>query len=1051
MAYLRRIEHRRAGSLISVLSERHDIGSASFTFTAQRGCGNADLTLAVEAGAGYVMERGDEVRFMWDNSTVWYSGFVSTRSRSEREFSQKYELRGFADLLASVFVDDDEEAVVHFGSNLPAGVTSPIGTATIESIVTWLWENRISPEFPELSLDVIQTTGQTVDHIQFDGSKTLFEILEELSNLASSESVPCYFGVDELKQFYFRRITSTSPQVLEIMNDEKGLTIEVEREDYGEIYNVLLLSGGLIDGNRLKARYSSASSIARYRKRMIRLTKDFLMSYADMARWASGFFAKYSLPFESMSIDQYVDEDDPVLLRPWMGYIKVTSPSGGLQRLTPFMQVDYQFDTTPQFSLSVSRLENELEGSSDGSTGDSQSEDSDSSTPIETPPTTDPDPDYDVVFDKSNIITSEDGQDDEVGVVLTQPPLGGITVALQGQSNVSSVEFTTEALAPQEVILEDVNGDGQVAIGFTLSYEPKEDVAIGLSGDSGIGISDPDLTFTSENYSTPQVVTFTGIPAGGTTTIEVSLGTTIDSEVTVDFAVSDRTEAVLALSGDYYNDQLVFDENNWDTPQYITATGIDDDGCVEFSLKLNTQPSPGVEISMVVEVTSGSTNPPYFVQQLHEFTFNEDNWDVEQKYTLVGVTEFDTAQANLYMMGDYPDEAATVILNVVDTGSEDTEINEESGPVNFTFVELDWSDTRVMNITSIPFNRKDGNVDYSVDAVVSSWDRRYHGTTKSIPAVNIDNDTPGITVSPNENLKTAEEGTTDQELRVVLNSQPTHFVDVFFTSTDTSSGIPDVASLRFETSNWDIPQTIVIEGQDDGIDGGTDKVYSVNLLSESEDPIYDALEIELPFTHEVKAQEGLTNIVADDPSGENNTEFVVGGVSTSFNDTYEPDTTDNNKLVATDRFAQKSVEKVFQPGTILNLVPNPESPQTSEVIVPLAHVFTDGYDVTVNIAWQTYDVVTAQTQSGVLTITDGTALGAGVEVFAGSNITMPPNVGILFLRAYVTKADDESNTIIASWPQDGNYLKWNVFTASEINPDPVVTAIAIPVVGIVAN
>lgn len=99
---------------------------------------------------------------------------------------------------------------------------------------------------------------------------------------------------------------------------------------------------------------------------------------------------------------------------------------------------------------------------------------------------------------------------------------------------------------------------------------------------------------------------------------------------------------------------------------------------------------------------------------------------------------------------------------------------------------------------------------------------------------------PGITVTPPNGIVTTEGGGTGS-FTIVLNSEPIANVSIGISSSDTTEGTVNVASLTFTPVNWDIPQTVTINGVDDLIEDG-DVDYTIIIdAATSTDPDYNGL------------------------------------------------------------------------------------------------------------------------------------------------------------------------------------------------------------------
>ena len=93
----------------------------------------------------------------------------------------------------------------------------------------------------------------------------------------------------------------------------------------------------------------------------------------------------------------------------------------------------------------------------------------------------------------------------------------------------------------------------------------------------------------------------------------------------------------------------------------------------------------------------------------------------------------------------------------------------------------------------------------------------------------IDNDIPGITVTPTAGVVTTESGG-KATLNVSLNTQPTHNVTLNLESSDTTEGQLSVSSVTFTPSDWTKARTVTVTGVDDSqIDG--DVPYEIRVTS----------------------------------------------------------------------------------------------------------------------------------------------------------------------------------------------------------------------------
>ncbi|MCA9170223.1 MAG: hypothetical protein KDB23_21245, partial [Planctomycetales bacterium] len=180
-----------------------------------------------------------------------------------------------------------------------------------------------------------------------------------------------------------------------------------------------------------------------------------------------------------------------------------------------------------------------------------------------------------------------------------------------------------------------------------------------------------------------------------------------------------------------------------------------------------------------------------------------------------------TAESALPVANGLTDTDA--ILNLQEDGSSYfSSAVTIDGPLSGT--QVDWSQPQNVTIDL-------ANVEHA-DPVTLYFDLIGFGSTSSVVTLQnlqlvTDGGTaePGIVVTPTSDLTTTEDGGTAQ-FTVVLTAQPTDVVLVPLFSSSTREGRLSAASLRFTPDNWDVPQTVVVTGQDDDLVDG-DRAYAV--------------------------------------------------------------------------------------------------------------------------------------------------------------------------------------------------------------------------------
>lgn len=520
-----------------------------------------------------------------------------------------------------------------------------------------------------------------------------------------------------------------------------------------------------------------------------------------------------------------------------------------------------------------------------------------------------------------------------------------------------------------------------------LDTQPASDVTVNLSGTSDLSLSASALTFTSVNWETPQTITVTAVDddidedsetpsithtssssdsnyngltissvtvtvtdndtagftvgsisgntteAGGTSTFTVSLVTEPTADVTIPVSSSDTGEGTVSASS------LTFTSGNWDTPQTITVTGVDDsldDGNISYSIALGAVTSsdtkydtlnpsdvsvtnmdndaPGVTVSAISGNTTEAGGTATFTVVLDteptasvsigvsssdtgegtvsasSLTFTTGNWNTPQTITVTGVdddlddgdvaysvvlaaasssdgsydtlnpgdvsvtnTDGDTAGVTAGTISGNTTEAGgtatfTVVLDTEPTAavnigvsSSDTSEVTITSATPLTFTSVNWDTPQTVTVTGVDDDIDDGDVSYSLLlAAATSDDTSYNNLNPSdVSGANTDNDTAGVTVGSISGNTTESGGTST--FTVVLDTQPTANVSIGVSSSDTGEGTVSASTLTFTTSNWSTPQTVTVTGADDSLDDG-DVSYSLVLAAaSSSDSAYNTL------------------------------------------------------------------------------------------------------------------------------------------------------------------------------------------------------------------
>ena len=453
-----------------------------------------------------------------------------------------------------------------------------------------------------------------------------------------------------------------------------------------------------------------------------------------------------------------------------------------------------------------------------------------------------------VVVDPTALVTSEAGTTATFDVYLTAPPTGGNDVSIdigapdasEGSVDTATVVFNAANYNIAQTVtvtgLDDALADGDVM--YTLSNGPA------VSGDgaySGLAVDDVDVTNQDD-----ESVGFTVSPTEVTVSEDGTVTATVDINLNVPLGVGESVDLpisssnVLVATVDTAN--LTFTDADGTSPQTITVTGVDNDnqnGDTGFTI-ITGDPSSGTNAfydaltdTDVADITGTRTDD------------DVAGISVTPTSGLV-TTEAGGSDTFDVVLESEPFGDVTIPLSVTD----DSEGTVSS--MSLTFTSANWDTPQTVTVTGEDDDIDDGNVGYTVvTGAATSIDTVYAGMDASDVSVtnNDDGDTTGITVSPTSGLITTEAGGTDT-FSVELDSEPTFDVTFTFTTDDATEGLVsddgisfgNSVSLTFTPADWDTPQTVTVQGQDDAIEADGDVIFNiVGGDPTSGDANYDAL------------------------------------------------------------------------------------------------------------------------------------------------------------------------------------------------------------------
>ncbi len=209
--------------------------------------------------------------------------------------------------------------------------------------------------------------------------------------------------------------------------------------------------------------------------------------------------------------------------------------------------------------------------------------------------------------------------------------------------------------------------------------------------------------------------------AGGQATFEVVLATEPTASVTVALSSSRPSEGTVSPP------VLVFDATDWDQPQAVTVTGVEDDV------------GDGAQTYTLVTAPAVSADPAYAGLDADDLPLT--NLDDDPSLVLAGtddvVTSEDGTSATFTVrLAVAPTSAVTVPLSSTNLGEGTV------SPPSLTFTPASWSVPQAVTVTGVDEGVADGPQRYAIDlGPLASEDARYAGLVPaSVVAFNRDND-----------------------------------------------------------------------------------------------------------------------------------------------------------------------------------------------------------------------------------------------------------------------------------------------------------------------
>ncbi|MBK8169877.1 MAG: PD40 domain-containing protein [Sandaracinaceae bacterium] len=432
----------------------------------------------------------------------------------------------------------------------------------------------------------------------------------------------------------------------------------------------------------------------------------------------------------------------------------------------------------------------------------------------------------------SGLMTSESGTSASFTIVLTSQPTSNVTI------NLSSSDPAEASVAPASVVFSSLNWNMAQTVtvmgvdDFVVDGSKPFTIVTAPAVSSGMSYSGRDAADVTGTNADNDVAGITVTPTAGLVTTETGASTTFTivltsqptAAVTISLMSSDATEDTVAPAS------VVFTNADWNVPQTVTVTGVDD---VIID---------GNQVVTIVTGAASTTDINYSGLAVADVSVtNNDNDSANVIVTPTSglvVSETGTMATFTMVLAAMPTASVAISLAVGDP----TEATVS--PASVTFTTLNWNVARTVTVTGIDDVLLDGDITFSIvtGACVSS-DVSYSGrAVADVSVTNTDNEGGGVVVNPTSGLFVTEAGST-ASFTVVLTIAPSANVTIALSSSNTAEASVSPNSVTFTVGNWNIPQVVTVTGTADAVIDGDQSVTIVTAATSSSQALYNGLAV----------------------------------------------------------------------------------------------------------------------------------------------------------------------------------------------------------------
>ena len=382
-----------------------------------------------------------------------------------------------------------------------------------------------------------------------------------------------------------------------------------------------------------------------------------------------------------------------------------------------------------------------------------------------------------------------EGSSEKYAVVLDTQPSADVTIM------VSLVAGSDADITVDKTSLTFTTDNWNVAREVTVSAAEDTDTENGAatiehsaSGGGYGGVSVSSVTVTeSDNDAAGVTVTPTALAVveGDSVKYTVVLTTEPSNNVTISVSLAAGSDADITVD----KTSLTFTTDNWDAAQEITVLAAEDDDALNG-------------VATIEHSASGANYGSVSVSSVTATEADNDAAGVTVTPTALTVPEGSNAKYTV-VLDTQPSADVTISVSFASGSDEDITVDKTS----LTFTPDNWNAAQEITVLAA---EDDDAINGAATIEHTASGGRYSGVTvSSVTAIEADNDTAGVTVTPT--VLTVTEGS-NAKYTVVLDTQPSGDVtiSVSFASGSDEDITVDKTSLTFTPDNWSMAQEVTV-------------------------------------------------------------------------------------------------------------------------------------------------------------------------------------------------------------------------------------------------